>query len=501
MRNVGECFFWCYHANALFCNCKTVEQRSWKSRDLLQTGEFTSGDKVTHFCFYLDSFQCSCMRTVARLFLRVSSISAHGEGRDHSIGRCVWKHSILARSVFVLHGHRLCRDVAVVLIASIAIWIPDVSLYFYRETGNWRFTGSEIRCIPHQEGVGRRRAPSSLPLPLSRCLWCVCLGGREAGRSGGGDKKWQIADFREGQLEAHGWLGERSDRHAWMTSGEIWSGRDTTRPSHLKKKTLPQSMRDTSLLPLFKRDGTFPARRKEKSTLKRKKTPFRPVFNKERRRPSQLLLSEKKEDRIWMRKAPFFRSFIQKEKHRPDRPSFLQKETETFSSCWTRTETPSILRRNDTSPSLFKSKDIPSRLFFERQTYRSLSKKRDSQIFPSSSLAKIKKKETPALPFSKRERHLLKTGRPLRGFFTKKSTFPHLHKTREACPPVPWGKKRTTIPSLKKNTPSPPTTDTIPSLYLQKYKHRPFCCYPFSKKEKDMSFPSWKEIPLPKKDA
>ena len=36
------------------------------------------------------------------------------------------KHSILARSVFVLRGHRLCHDIAVVLIASIAIWIPDI---------------------------------------------------------------------------------------------------------------------------------------------------------------------------------------------------------------------------------------------------------------------------------------------------------------------------------------------------------------------------------------
>ena len=58
--------------------CKTVQHRSRKSRNLLQTGEFTSGDNVTHFCFCRDSFQCSCMRTVARLFLRVSSISAHG---------------------------------------------------------------------------------------------------------------------------------------------------------------------------------------------------------------------------------------------------------------------------------------------------------------------------------------------------------------------------------------------------------------------------------------
>ena len=55
---------------------------------------------------------------------------------------------------FVLHGHRLCRDIAVVLIASIEIWIPDILSYFYRETGNWRFTGSEIRSIPYPEGGG-----------------------------------------------------------------------------------------------------------------------------------------------------------------------------------------------------------------------------------------------------------------------------------------------------------------------------------------------------------
>ena len=36
--------------------CKTVEHRSRKSGDLLQTGELTSSDKVTHFCFCRDSF-------------------------------------------------------------------------------------------------------------------------------------------------------------------------------------------------------------------------------------------------------------------------------------------------------------------------------------------------------------------------------------------------------------------------------------------------------------
>ena len=57
----------------------------------------------------------------------------------------------MARFVFVLHGHRLCCDVAVVLIASISIRIPKSGLgsVFYLETGNWRSTGFEIRCIPY----------------------------------------------------------------------------------------------------------------------------------------------------------------------------------------------------------------------------------------------------------------------------------------------------------------------------------------------------------------
>ena len=47
--------------------------------------------------------------------------------------------------MFVLHGHRLCRDIAVVLIASVVNLDTSYLSYFYRETGNWRFTGSEIR--------------------------------------------------------------------------------------------------------------------------------------------------------------------------------------------------------------------------------------------------------------------------------------------------------------------------------------------------------------------
>ena len=124
----------------VFLSCKTVEHRSRKSRDLLQTGEFTV------------SFQCSCMRTVhVCSFVSHSSISAHGSGCALSffLDAVSKKHSILARSVFLLHGHRLCRDIAFVLIASIAIWIPDIVLYVHRETGNWRFTESEIRGIPY----------------------------------------------------------------------------------------------------------------------------------------------------------------------------------------------------------------------------------------------------------------------------------------------------------------------------------------------------------------
>ena len=80
-----------------------------------------SWSRISVFC--RDSFQCSCMRTVARLFLRVSSTR-----------RIIWnlrlKNIPSWHGLFVLHGHRLCRDIVFVLIASVAIWkIPDI----YRE--------------------------------------------------------------------------------------------------------------------------------------------------------------------------------------------------------------------------------------------------------------------------------------------------------------------------------------------------------------------------------
>ena len=85
----SERFFMTLARKCFVLCCKTVEDRYRKSRDLLQTGEFTSGDKVTQVCFCRDSFQFGCMRIVAHLFLRVSSMSAHGSGRDSYLGRCV----------------------------------------------------------------------------------------------------------------------------------------------------------------------------------------------------------------------------------------------------------------------------------------------------------------------------------------------------------------------------------------------------------------------------
>ena len=99
MMSARECFvFGCEMSERVFkmlpreslaLSCKTVEHRSRKSRDFLQTDEFM----VTHPCLVVTAFSVV---------------------RDHSSGRCV-------------------------------VWKPDSSLYFYRETGNSRFTGSEIR--------------------------------------------------------------------------------------------------------------------------------------------------------------------------------------------------------------------------------------------------------------------------------------------------------------------------------------------------------------------
>ena len=100
------------------------------------------------------------LRTVAHLFLLVSSISlcmAQGGKFVHwRTLSCVRKHSILARSVFVMHGHRLFRDIAVVLTASIYL----IFYYISSETGNWRSSELRIRCVPYQER-GRSSSSSS----------------------------------------------------------------------------------------------------------------------------------------------------------------------------------------------------------------------------------------------------------------------------------------------------------------------------------------------------
>ena len=94
----------------MFCTARQLSTDLEKSRDLLQTGEFTSGDKVTHFCFCCDSFQCSRMPcTVAHLFFLVSSISVHGSGRDYL--------DLVSENTPSWHGHCL----SCMVIASAAI--------------------------------------------------------------------------------------------------------------------------------------------------------------------------------------------------------------------------------------------------------------------------------------------------------------------------------------------------------------------------------------------
>ena len=63
-----------------------------------------------------------------------------------------------------LSGHRLCCDVAVVLIASIAITISKSGPCdtFFLETGNWRSTGLEMRGFPYHPFL-RPHPPTSQP--------------------------------------------------------------------------------------------------------------------------------------------------------------------------------------------------------------------------------------------------------------------------------------------------------------------------------------------------
>ena len=73
IRNVSACFYDVTTRMQCFV-LKDSRAQIWKSLEI----------KVTHFCFCFDSFQCSRMPcTVAHLFFLVSSISAHGSGRDY----------------------------------------------------------------------------------------------------------------------------------------------------------------------------------------------------------------------------------------------------------------------------------------------------------------------------------------------------------------------------------------------------------------------------------
>ena len=84
-------------------HCKTVEHRSGKSRDLLQTGEFTSGGKVTHFCFVVTAFSVvACVLLHACSFVSHPSLRTAEGGITLILDVVSEKHSILARSVFCL---------------------------------------------------------------------------------------------------------------------------------------------------------------------------------------------------------------------------------------------------------------------------------------------------------------------------------------------------------------------------------------------------------------
>ena len=90
--------------------CKTVEHRSRKSRDLLQTGEFTSDDKVTHLVFVTTAFSVvACVQLHACSF--VSHPSLHtAQGGIILVFDGVSKNIPSWHGLFVLHGHRLCCD-------------------------------------------------------------------------------------------------------------------------------------------------------------------------------------------------------------------------------------------------------------------------------------------------------------------------------------------------------------------------------------------------------
>ena len=142
MRNVRACFY--DVTTRMLCFFCTARQLSsdLESPEISRTQE---NPRSHIFVFVVTAFSVvACALTHACSFVSHPSLRT-AQGGIILLDVVSEKHSILPRSVFVLHGHRFCRAIAVVLIASIEIWIPDMLLYFYRETGNRRFTGSVIR--------------------------------------------------------------------------------------------------------------------------------------------------------------------------------------------------------------------------------------------------------------------------------------------------------------------------------------------------------------------
>ena len=93
--------------------CKTVEHRSRKSGDLLQTGEFTSGDKVTHFCFVVTAFS-----VVACVLLHAGSFVSHPSLRTAQGGSFLF-WTLCLKNIPSWHG--LCLSCMVIASAAILL--------------------------------------------------------------------------------------------------------------------------------------------------------------------------------------------------------------------------------------------------------------------------------------------------------------------------------------------------------------------------------------------
>ena len=214
-------------------------------------------------------------------------------------------------------------------------------------------------------------------------------------------------------------------------------------------------MRDTSPLPLFKRDGPFLHVGKRKALLKEKKHRSDPCSTKKGAGPPNFCWAKKKKTASGCERHLF--PFLYSKRETPSRQTFLPSKRDrdllfVLNTHWTRTETPSILRRNDTSSSFFQK---------QRNTFTSLLWKTDLPC--SSKKEKVRSSLLRLLPRWKRKRHLPFPSPKERDTCSKqvglsmassqkKKHLPSHSQNKGSLPsrPVPWGKKRTTIPSLQK---------------------------------------------------